>query len=444
MAELRISLNKPQQAIHNSKARFKVVVAGRRVGKTTYAALSMLIEALMSENDRGVALDATSEVVYFAVDREQAKRNIWNMLKEYARPVTVHVHENSAVLTVSNGVNNCRIRLLGMDNPDAARGLKLRYAVMDEYADMPPGAWDEIIRPALMDCKGGALFIGTPKGKNHFYELYTGALTEQLGPEWEAFTFESKDNNALDRGELESMADAYSRGSQELYDQELRGKFISKGGKLFSHEDFPISAEEPKRGSYYITVDLAGFSRESGKKNAAIRRLDETAIAVVKAYPTTDNKGKDATGWWVKEIRHGRWDVEETAVQIVHAYAECKAIALGVERGALANAVAPYLDAVQESMGVWMNTRPLSHGNTAKWDRIQWALQGRAKRGLITLNKGPWVEHFLEQAVDFPSRLTHDDLIDALAYAEQLADWVDYVPEHLPEKWAPTDPIAGY
>jgi phage terminase large subunit-like protein len=440
----QFSFTIPQQAIYNSKARFKVVVAGRRLGKTTFACMTCIIEALKQENDMGILLDSSSEVVYFGVDREQAKRNAWNMLKEFARPFTTHIRENDFVLTVNNGVNDCRIRLMGMDRPDTARGMKLRYAVLDEYADMPPDAWGEIIRPALMDVRGSALFIGTPKGKNHFYELYGSALTGESGKSWEAFNFQSKDNETIHEDELIEMVEEYSRGSPELYAQEIEGKFISKGGALFHTDDFIIDPEEPKAGSYFITVDLAGFSRESTKKNARISRLDESSICINKAFPSVDKDGKADTGWWIKEIRHGRWDVEETANQIVDAYVQTKASAIGIEKGALLNAVAPYLDTIMRQRNVWMTVKPLSHGNQRKYDRIQWSLQGRVKRGLIRLNKGDWNEALLEQAVDFPSKLTHDDLLDSLAYQDQIADWYAYDLDMKQQQWEPVDIISGY
>lgn len=440
---VRFALNKPQQVIWNSEARYKVVVAGRRCGKTTLAAMLLVANALKSENRYGDPLDSSSECVYFGTDREQAKRNLWAMLKEFSAPWTVHVHENTCVLTVNNGAHDCRIRLLGMDDPDKARGLAIRFAVMDEYADMHEAAWPEIIRPALMDNRGDALFIGTPKGRNHFYELYTDAISGNLGPEWEAFSFQSGDNDTIAKDELDAMAKAYSRGSPELYQQEIEGRFISKGGQIFNSDDFPIRRDEPKGGTYLMAVDLAGFTKETGRRNAQMERLDETSIAIVKAYPVTID-GRSDIAWWVKEILHGRWDVEETAEKIVTTYLKNRISAIGIEKGALARAVAPYLQQVQTRLGVWMTPRPLTHGNQSKYDRIQWALQGRAKSGLITLNKGEWNQPLIDQAVSFPDSRVHDDLLDSLAFIDQLSDLVEATDFIFPEQWSPSDSIAGY
>jgi phage terminase large subunit-like protein len=394
----------------------------------------------------GDPLGSDSEVVYIGVDREQAKRNAWNMLKNIARDMGVFVraYENTNYIVVNNGINDCRIRLLGMDRPDAARGMKLRYAVLDEYADMPENVWGEVIRPALMDCRGGAMFIGTPKGKNHFYKLFVDSLTGEAGELWEAFNFQSHDNSTLHCDELETMAHEYAKDSPELYEQEIEGKFIASGGTLFHTDDFIIDPEEPNPGTYFITVDLAGFSRESTKKTAKISRLDNSAIVINKCHMGKDVNDSKDVAWWIKDIEYGKWGVEETARRIIDAAIKYSAETVGIERGALFNAVEPYLEAEQRRRRKYLNIVPLTHGNTKKYDRIQWGLQGRAKRGLIRLNPGPWNSVLIEEAVDFPSRLTHDDLLDALAYQDQIADYVDWNPDMQQTDWEPLDPTSGY
>lgn len=433
MTTLRLSLHPAQQVIHNSKARFKVVAAGRRFGKTVYAVMRCLIAGLAETSDGGVPLDTTSEVVYIGVDREQAKRNAWNLFKTLGRPVISQTHENTAVITLVNGV---RIRLLGMDSPDAARGMKLRYAVLDEYADMPEAVWGEIVRPALMDCKGGALFIGTPKGKNHFYQLMLEAMSGKKN--WEGFNFTSLDNPTLDPEELKDVVEEYSGGgSEHLREQEIYAKFIAKGGKIFDADQFKTDAFEPADGTYYMAVDLAGFSSEKNRPGSDLKKRDETAIAIVKVHDR---------GWWVKEIISGQWDVRETAYRIVKAAMDNEVASVGIEKGALLYAVAPYLEEyTRKHPRRWLNIQPVSHGNKHKWDRIQWALQGRAQRGQIVLNPGDWNEKLIDQAVDFPDRRSRDDLIDALAYIDQIAAVFDTAMlDDGPEDYVPLDAISGY
>lgn len=443
MVALNFNLHPAQTVIHNSDARFLVCACGRRFGKTYYAVIRCIIEALQETNKAGQVLDSSAEVVYIGVDREQAKRNAWHYFKELAAPVIERIHENTCCITLINGV---RIRLLGMDNPDAARGMKLRFAVLDEYADMPSHVWKEIIRPALMDVQGGAMFIGTPKGKNHFYQLYVNALTkppvinkagEEMFPwnEWEAFNFQSSDNNTIVKTELDSIALEYTNGSEDLHEQEIEAKFISRGGKLFHADQFKIDSTEPRDGTYYMAVDLAGFGTETGKRHAEIKKLDETAIAIVKVHEF---------GWWVKDIKHGRWGVRETALQIVKAAYDNLVSTVGIEKGALANAVAPYLTEYMNQFNRWLNIQPLTHGNKRKYDRIEWALQGRLQKGQITLNRGPWNEVLIEQAVDFPSKLTHDDLLDSLSYIDQQATVIYFDMDDFPKEYVPLDEVSGY
>lgn len=422
-----------QQVIYTAPARFKVVAAGRRFGKTVLAAMLCIIEALSEQNARGYTLRTDAEVLYVAPTFEQAKAIFWPVLKEFCAPLDCVFHENTGVCTMPNGV---RIRLKGMDNPDAARGLKLRFAVLDEYADMPESAWGEIIEPALMDVEGSDLFIGTPKGRNHFYKLFQAALLQLEGWEdWEAFNFTSKDNPTLNPAEIDRMAKRYANGSEDLYKQEIEASFVSKGGKIFHVDHFPISKEEPG-GHYEIAVDLAGFAKPQGSRGKDVAKLDDTAIAIVKV--------QENGHWWVKEIQYGKWDVRETALRIVKAAHDHQCPRVGIEKGALANAVAPYITDYMRQFNRYIEIVPLTHGNQRKWDRIQWALQGRAQKGQITLNEGSWNEEFFEQIVEFPSRLTHDDLIDALAYIDQLAEPIYFDMDDLPGEYEPLDAIAGY
>lgn len=423
-----------QQAIYASDARFKVVAAGRRFGKTVLAAMLCIIHGLQAQNDRGYNLLTDAEVLYVAPTFEQAKAIFWPVLKEFCQPLDCVFHENTGVCTLPNGV---RIRLKGMDNPDAARGLKLRFAVLDEYADMPETAWAEIIEPALMDVEGGALFIGTPKGRNHFFKLWRAALMQMPGYEdWEGFNFTSKDNPTINPKEIDRMAARYSNGSEDLYKQEIEATFVSKGGKIFHVDMFPIKKDEPAGGHYEIAVDLAGFTKPSGTRNSDVKKLDDTAIAIVKIL--------DNGHWWVKEIQYGKWDPRECALRILKAASENQCSRVGIEQGALANAVAPWLVEYQRQFNRYVQLVPLKHGNQRKWDRIQWALEGRARKGQISLNEGDWKDELFEQLVEFPSRLVHDDLVDALAYIDQLAEPIHFDLDQLPGEYVPLDEISGF
>jgi hypothetical protein len=443
MAELNIALHPAQLQVWQSPARFKVVAAGRRFGKTFLGCRVATVAALSEMSYSGYPVGVTHEVGYIFPTFEQAKRVVWPKFKEFLAPLepnaqasTVRMFENTGVIDFGTA----KIRLLGADNPDSIRGLGFRFVILDEYKDMDPTVWEEIIRPALMDVGGGALFIGTPKGKNHFYELFCRAQSDTTGT-WQAFSFTSAANTALPEGELtETMRDM----SSILIKQEIEASFVSETGAVFKDINwFPVSKDEPSDGQWHIACDLAGFAA-TAKGVKDLEKKDEHAIAVVKAH-----RG----GWWVKEIIHGRWDVRETALRIFQAARSVQCSRVGIEKGMAMNAVLPYLTDLMRQYSRWLEIIPLTHGNQRKFDRIQWALQGRAEKREIVLNPEghrdpetgtPWYRRFLDQALDFPEPRSHDDLVDALAYIDQLATTTYFDEAAFSTDYVPEDSLVGY
>ena len=218
--ELDVSLHPAQLEIFNSTARFKVVSAGRRFGKSRLAAWILIIKALQSED---------KDVFYIGPTFQQAKDIMWNMLKELldGTELIEQTHENTATMTLVNGR---KISLKGSDRPDTLRGVGLAYVVLDEYASMKVEVWEQIIRPTLADVKGGALFIGTPAGKNHFYDLYLEAEKDE---DWEAFQYTSIDNPLIDPKEVEV---ARRTMSTQAFKQEFEASFVSFTGGIFKNE----------------------------------------------------------------------------------------------------------------------------------------------------------------------------------------------------------------
>ena len=394
MADLQVAFHPAQLEVYKNPSRFKVVVAGRRFGKSYLAAWILLIEALKSERH---------DVYYVAPTFEQGKRILFRMIQGFGKDVIKAVHENTAIITLVNGR---RIFICGSDRPDTLRGISMAYVVLDEYADMKPNVWEQIIRPALMDCRGGALFIGTPKGKNHFYDLYEEAKTAK---DWAALSFKSFDNPFLEKEEIDQTADNMSSQS---FRQEIEASFESYESNLFKEDWIKYQEEEPSEGWWFLAVDPAGFENVGAEQANKKKRLDETAIAVVKV---------GTYGWWVKEIVHGRWDIRETALQILRAAQSVQCKDIGIESGSLKNAVQPYLEEQMLRTKFFAKIHPLTHGKIKKTERVVWALQGRMEKGLIKFKKGKWNRTFISQMLDFPNPQAHDDLLDALAYVEQIA-----------------------
>ena len=416
MAELNIDLHPAQLQIFNSKKRFKIVAAGRRFGKSYLSAWLLLINAIQSES---------KDVFYVAPTFQQAKDIMWGMLKDLGKDLIAAAHENTAVLTLVNGR---KIYLKGSDRPDTLRGIGLAYVVLDEYASMKPVVWEQIIRPTLADVQGGALFIGTPAGKNHFFDLYKDALEDD---DWDSFQFTSTDNPFLPSEEIEASRKSMSSMS---FRQEFEASFETFSGGIFKEEWFKVD-EEPEEGSYVIAIDPAGFESIEKERNLKRSRLDETAIAIVKI---------DRDKWWVKDILHGRWNVKECAKKILSSAIKVESATVGIETGSLRNAILPYLEDEMRTEGKWVSIIELRHGGKKKTERITWALQGRMEHGQITFNPDRDWKVFTGQLLDFPNRLAHDDLLDALAYIDQVsvADFAHSI--ELMDDWQPMDAVAGY
>lgn len=363
---------------------------------------------------------------------EQEKRIMWPVLLELGRDLIAHKHEQTGVLTLVNGR---RVAVKGSDRPDNLRGSGLSAVVLDEYAFMKPEVFDVIILPQLARTEGCAMFIGTPDGKNHFHDFWLRGQpgNEEKWPDWKSWHFPTLDNPYIPTTEIAMAKEAMS---SDHFRQEFMADFESGTGHYLNPHDFVVVNEIPGAGDTYIAIDLAGFEKvEQGK---TLARRDEHAIAVVHNH---------ASGWCVREIIHGQWDTRECALRIVKAFRDYKPIKIGIEKGMAKQAVMPYLEDEMMRLNTFFNVEELSHGNQLKADRISWSLSGRAEKGRIQLLNGKegskWIPLFLQQAADFPNQLAHDDLIDALAYIDQLADPF-YDGPGLETYWEPLDSLTYY
>jgi hypothetical protein len=418
MADLNFALLPWQQEVYADKTRFKVVVAGRRCGKSRLAVTTLLIE--------GLSCPAGSAVLYVAPTQGQARQIIWDILLDIGREIIQSSHVNNMEVTLINGA---KIYVRGSDRPDTLRGVSLTYAVLDEVADIKPETWEQVIRASLSDKKGRCMMIGTPKGRNWFYDLYNLGQ-EGEDPDWKSWHFTTKDNPLIDPSEIES---AKKTLSSFAFKQEYMASFDNAGSDVFK-EEWLKYGEIPEYGSYFIAVDLAGFEEVAKQAANSKKRLDQSAIAVVKV--TEDGK------WWVHKIEYGRWDIRTTAANILLAIREYRPISIGIERGALKNAVLPYLSDLMRKSNIYAHIVDLTHGNRKKSDRIIWALQGRFEHGRIVLNKDEDWSEFVDQLLMYPSQGVHDDLPDALSYIDQLSI-TSYFEADDENEWQPIDIISG-
>jgi hypothetical protein len=418
MADLNFQLLDWQKEVYSDSTRFKVVVAGRRCGKSRLSVVNLLVE--------GLKCPKGSAVMYVAPTQGQARQIIWDAIMDLGRDVISNSHVNNMDITLINGA---KIYVRGSDRPDTLRGVSLTYLVLDEVADIKADTWEKVLRASLSDKKGRALFIGTPKGRNWFYDMYNLGLSEE-DSEWKSWHFTTRDNPLIDPDEIEGAKKSLSSFS---FKQEYEASFDNAGTDVFK-ESWLKYGPEPEYGNYYIAVDLAGFENINNTQ-ARKNRLDKTAIAVVKS--TEDGV------WFVNKIETGRWDVKETAARILKNVKEFRPMAVGIERGSLKNAVLPYLSDLMRSNNVYCHIEDLTHGNRKKTERIIWSLQGRFEHGKVILNEEEeWVD-FKDEFLMFPTPQVHDDLLDALSYIDQLVV-TTYFSDDDEEDYEPLDIISAY
>lgn len=209
MIDVEVKARKQFKGLLQSKQRWSVVVAHRRAGKTVACVQKLMVAALECELRE-------PRFAYVAPLFNQAKDIAWLYLKHFAKPLGAELNESELRVDLPNGA---RIRLYGADNPDRLRGMYLDGVVLDEYADMRPSVWGEVIRPMLADRKGWATFIGTPKGRNEFFEKYNDALASS---DWYAVMLRASETGLIAEAELE---DARASMTPEQYEQEFECSF---------------------------------------------------------------------------------------------------------------------------------------------------------------------------------------------------------------------------
>lgn len=249
---------------HDRKERWAVVVAHRRCGKTVACINDLIYRALTEEKEN-------ARYAYIAPYYAQAKSIAWDYLQRFAKPVMAKSNQSELWVELLNGA---RIKLFGADNPDSLRGLYLDGVVLDEYADMRPRMWGEIIRPLLADRLGWAVFIGTPKGHNAFYDVYNNATKND---NWYVKTLRASQTKLLPDSELK---DAFQSMSEDQYLQE-----------------FECSFESAMVGAYY------GKEMRVLTDQGRITKVEHDPIFPV--YSAWDLGYSDDTAVWWFQVVHG-------------------------------------------------------------------------------------------------------------------------------------------
>ena len=282
MASLDLSLLPWQEEVMHSNARFKVVAAGRRTGKSYLAAISMIIRALDGKEGK---------VFYVAPTQGMARDIMWHTIFELAGDIIERSHTNNLEITLAGGNT---IFLKGADRPDTLRGVSLKYLVLDEYAFCKPDVFDNILRPALADKQGDMLAIGTPEGRNHFYDMYTGA-TQWDG--WEAFHFTSFDNPLVPKSEIEHARQTLP---SYAFHQEFMASFDARTGSLFDPEKF-LYHDKGEQRQMATTISLLTLPVLSNRASARQRN------ATIQPSLSLRFRQMEDGGWKTLSTVNGHW-----------------------------------------------------------------------------------------------------------------------------------------
>lgn len=228
MAAVRFKLSPAQKVVFTSDARFRVLIAGRRFGKSYLACLCLIREAWA---ERGRIC------WYIAPSYRQGKQILWSMLKQMLpREYVISTNETDLSMVLVNGST---IAIRGADNPDSLRGVGLDFAALDEFAFMEPEIWTETIRPALSDRQGRALFITTPNGMGWEYDLYLKGVERRDG--FQSWTFTTVDGGNVPPEEVEA---ARSAMSPRVFRQEFEASFETLAGRVYDNFDRTLNVSD--------------------------------------------------------------------------------------------------------------------------------------------------------------------------------------------------------
>ena len=256
-------LSKAQQTIVDSPARFRVVIAGRRFGKTHLSIRELCYHAR----------DPNKDVWYVTSSYRQAKQIVWKKLKHKLQDLRWVEKVNESELTIELR-NGSTISLKGADNADSLRGVGLDFIVLDEFADIDPEAWFEVLRPTLADKQGRAMFIGTPKGiGNWAHDLYMNPVEQ---PEsWASFQYTTIDGGQVKPEEIEA---ARRDLDERTFRQEFLATFETYSGRIYYAFDRQANCQPPDKidiATVYIGMD---FNIDPMSAVVAVRQGDRLYV----------------------------------------------------------------------------------------------------------------------------------------------------------------------
>jgi len=390
-------LHPAQLEVAKSKARFRILVAGRRFGKTRLGTLLCLAKAMEGKNAWWVAPT-------YAMALEG-----WKTVRDLAGKYGMEVKESEkTVYTKAGGFVTVRTA----DNPDRLRGAGLDFIVLDECAFIKEQTWKEVLRPTLTERKGGCLFISTPKGiQNWFKRLYDEA---ENNPDWERWQFSSYDNPMIDREEL---AIAKREIGSFLFSQEYEAQFVEQSGGLIKSEWFRYYTKETltefnEEDNYqdYVYLQTPGFAvrQEDLKIYTTVDLATSTKESADYTVVTTIGVDKD-NNIYVLDLIRKRIEAPDIVKLLEQVYEKWNPVSIGVESAGFQLALIQIIRR--------QTTLPIVKLKADK-DKLSRALPLSAKMeaGMVFFpNDALWYSDLEKELLVFPSG-DHDDQVDSLAY----------------------------
>lgn len=277
--------------IHPNIEKYKrsVIVCHRRFGKTVLTINHMIKQAIICQKQMPI-------YGYVAPFKTQAKAIAWSYLKYYTGPIPgIKINETELYVEFPSkhiGCHGARIYIYGADKPDSLRGVYFDGVILDEYAQIKPALWDEVILPALMDRDGWAVFVGTPKGQNQFYEKWQEA---QRNDDWYACMVRCDESGLFDADGAygpSRLEDLKKQMSSESFRQEMECDFTASAFNVLINIDLVTSASARsydktaiERAPKVLGVDVARFGNDS----SVITRRQGLVTFEPKIYRDIDN-----------------------------------------------------------------------------------------------------------------------------------------------------------
>ena len=261
---MKISLTKSQHKVSQSNKRFRVLISGRRFGKT-YLAITEMMKYASKPNQK---------IWYVAPTLKMAKDICWSSLKEVLNQFNWIEDINETTLTIVIRKSNSTISLKSSDAPDSLRGTGLNFLILDEFSDIDKRTWFEVLRASVSDTLGHVLMCGTPKGYGNWtYEMY---LKGKQDPEWDSFQFTTLDGGMVTKKEIEQ---AKQDLDQRTFRQEFEGTFENYAGAIY-YNFHPIESVVAKSIDYKKPFHI-GMDFNVDPMSACVAQIEKEKIYIV-------------------------------------------------------------------------------------------------------------------------------------------------------------------